>query len=72
MSPDRVKCEIYQEMTTWISVCKTHGYRFETHVARTDRCPLGRLEDIETRLDSIEDSIEDSMHAVTKALSERS
>ncbi len=68
MSPDRVKCEIYQELTTWVSVCNTHGYRFETHVALTDRCPLGRLEDLEARLDSVENNL----HTVTKALSERS
>lgn len=65
MSPARVKCDVYQELTTGQEVCNTHGFRFSRDAVVTDRCPLGRLEDIEARLDSIEDA----MHEIARAMS---
>ena len=72
MSPDRVKCNIggiYPRQAQ----CSTHGgFVFGSNYgpsdALPDRCPIGRLEDLEARLDRIEDNL----HEVTKALSERS
>ncbi len=79
MSHDRVKCALSTtavpaDRTTHPLMiaqirCLIHQYVFSSPLVKFDeRCPIGRLEDIEARLDSIEDAL----HAVTKALSERS
>lgn len=76
MKPERKKCEIityavpvdktaHSPMVAQ-SQCSTHQHVFQFPTI-DDRCPIGRLEDVEARLDSIEDQLLNVTRALTGA-----